>query len=86
MTPIEIGKFFKTPRHSGDVIVGSIREYEGRKFADFRLHYTDRDGCMKPTKKGLALSLRKLEEFAELIAKTITKARELGLIRQEDEP
>ena len=82
--PIEIGKFFKNRR--GDIIAVTIKEFEGVIFADIRQCFTGEDGVTRPTKRGVALSLRKLEELAGLINKAIAKARELGLPRDEGQP
>jgi Transcriptional Coactivator p15 (PC4) len=76
--PIEIGKFFKNRK--GDIVVVTIKQFEGVIFADIRQFFTGEDGVMRPTKKGVALSVRKLEDLAGLISKAIAKARELGLL------
>ncbi len=78
--PIEIGKFFKNRK--GDVIVVQIKSFEGVVFADIQQHFSGEDGVTRPTKKGVAVSLRKLEELAGLISKAIDKARELGLLER----
>jgi len=77
--PIEIGKFFKNRK--GDFVVVQIKQFEGITFLDIRQFFTSEDGKSVPTKKGVAIGLRKLEELAGLINKAIAKARELGLIR-----
>jgi len=82
--PIEIGKFFSNRR--GEFVVVAIKEFEGIIFADARKFYTDADGISRPTKKGLAPTLRKLPELVALLERTLAKARELGLIRTEGEP
>jgi hypothetical protein len=82
--PIEIGKFFKNRK--GDIVVVQIKSFEGVTFLDIRQFFTGDDGKSLPTKKGIAIGLRKLDELAGLIDKAIAKAHELGLIRTEDEP
>jgi hypothetical protein len=82
--PIEIGKFFKNRK--GDFIVVQIKQFEGVVFADARQFFTDADGISRPTKKGLAISLRHLPELITLLGKALTKAYALGLVRSEDEP
>ena len=79
--PIEIGKFFSNRR--GEFVVVAIKEFEGVIFADARKFYTGADGISRPTKKGLAVTLRKLPELVELLEKTLAKARELGLLNQK---
>ena len=81
--PIEIGKFFKNRK--GDFVVVQIKEFEGITFLDIRQFFTGEDGKSFPTKKGVAIGLRKLDELVGLINKAITKARELGLIREGGE-
>jgi len=81
--PIEIGKFFKNRK--GDVIVVQIKQFEGVVFADARQFFTDSDGISRPTKKGLAISLRQLPELIALLGKALTKAHALGLVREDDE-
>jgi hypothetical protein len=81
--PIEIGKFFKNRK--GDIVVVQIKEFEGATFLDIRQFFTGDDGVSRPTKKGIAIGLRKLDELADLINKAIAKARALGLIREGGE-
>jgi hypothetical protein len=82
--PIEIGKFFKNRK--GDIVVVQIKEFEGIVFCDIRQFFQNDAGQSCPTKKGVAIGLRKLDELAGLINKAIAKARELGLIGVEGEP
>jgi hypothetical protein len=79
--PIEIGKFFKNRK--GDIVVVQIKEFEGIVFCDIRQFFQNDAGQSCPTKKGVALTFRKLPELVELLEKTLAKARELGLLRQE---
>jgi hypothetical protein len=78
--PIEIGKFFKNRK--GDFILVQLKAFEGVVFADARQFFTDADGISRPTKKGLAISLRHLPELIALLGKALTKAHALGLIRE----
>jgi hypothetical protein len=79
--PIEIGKFFKNRK--GDIVVVQIKEFEGVVFCDIRQFFQNDAGRNCPTKKGVALTFRKLPELVELLEKTLAKARELGLLREE---
>ena len=81
--PIQIGKFFKNRK--GDFVVVQIKEFEGVVFCDIRQFFQNDAGQSCPTKKGVALTLRKLPELVGLLEKTLAKARELGLW-QPDEP
>jgi hypothetical protein len=76
--PIEIGKFFKNRK--GDFIVVQIKQFEGVIFADARQFFTDTDGISRPTKKGLAVSLRHLPELITLLGKALRQAHALGLL------
>jgi hypothetical protein len=59
--PIEIGKFFKNRK--GDFVVVAIKQFENVVFVDARQFFTDSDGISRPTRKGLAVSLRHLPEL-----------------------
>ena len=78
---IEIGRFLKNRK--GDVVIVAIKEFEGVIFADARQFYTGADGISRPTKKGIAITLRRLPELVELLDKAIAKVRELGLLESE---
>jgi len=79
--PIEIGKFPKNRK--GDFVVVAIKEFQGITYLDIRQFFTSEDGKSFPTKKGVAIGLRKLEELASLINKARAKVHELGLLDEE---
>ena len=79
--PIMVGRFFKNRR--GDIVAVQIKSFEGVVFCDIRQFFQNDAGQSCPTKKGVALTFRKLPELVELLEKTLAKARELGLLRQE---
>ena len=79
--PIEIGKFLKNRK--GDTVFVQIKSFEGVVFCDIRQFFQNDAGESYPTKKGVALALHKLPELIELLEKTLAKARELGLLREE---
>jgi hypothetical protein len=76
--PIEIAKFFKNRRK--DVIVVSLSTFEGCNLVDVRQHFTNEQGQMRPTQKGIAMLTARLPELHAAIAKALAKARELGLL------
>jgi hypothetical protein len=76
--PIECGKFWANRR--GEACVVSIREHEGIVIVDARRFYTAGDGTLKPTRKGISLTVRRLPDLAAAIGKALAKARELKLI------
>jgi hypothetical protein len=78
--PIETGKFWANRR--GEAVIVVLREYEGSLIVDVRRHYTAADGKLRPTSKGIALSIAKLPELAGAIAKALDVARARGLIRE----
>jgi hypothetical protein len=47
---------------------------------DVRRHYSAADGTLKPTSKGVSLSIRKLPELTVAIGKALKRAHELGLL------
>jgi hypothetical protein len=51
----------------GETINCYIGEYRGTKYLHIREWYTDKDGDEKPTKKGIALPLEKVEALREAI-------------------
>jgi hypothetical protein len=76
--PIEIAKFWRNRR--GEAVVVQLREYEGHVLVDARTHFTNSQGKLQATSKGLSLVIRKLPELASALAKAEVKARELGLL------
>ena len=79
--PIEIGKFFKNRK--GDFVVVAIKEFQGITYLDIRQFFTSEDRKSFPTKKGVAIGLRRLEELHTLIGKAIVEARARGLLGEE---
>ena len=55
-------------KNQKEKIIVSTNEYQGYKFVDLRVHYEDENtGEYKPTKKGIALSPKIVDEVIELI-------------------
>jgi Transcriptional Coactivator p15 (PC4) len=81
--PIEIAKFWKN-RGRRDAVVISLREYEGRALVEARIYYTDKNGIMRPSPKGLTLLLSRLPDLSRGFAKAEAKARDLGLLDGEE--
>jgi hypothetical protein len=77
--PIEIAKFWRN-RQRQIAIVISLREYEGQALIDCREYFTDKAGCMRPSTKGLAMSVRRLPEFSRALRFALEKARGLDLL------
>lgn len=76
--PIEIAKFWRNRK--GEAVIVQLREFEGHAIVDARVNFTDHEGQLRPTKKGLSIAVRRLPELAAALAKAERKARELGLL------
>ena len=77
--PIEIAKFWKNRARVESLHV-SLSEYEGHALINVRIYATGTDGIDRPTTKGVAMSIRKLPELAQALARAETTAREMGLL------
>jgi hypothetical protein len=73
---VEVAKFWCN-RH-GEAVIVCLREYQGRALIDCRVHFTNREGKLQPTNKGLSLVRARLPDLAK--AKALVKAQELGLL------
>jgi hypothetical protein len=82
--PIMIDKFWRNP--GGQAVVTRLYEYGDNILVDCRVHYTAPDGCLKPTRKGIAVLVNRLPELAAALAKAERIACELGLISKQDNP
>lgn len=58
----------------GETINVYIGEYAGRKYLHIREWYLDKDQEEKPTKKGVAIPVEKVEALREAIDKLLPKA------------
>jgi hypothetical protein len=82
--PIEVAKWWKSRRRDISIVV-SLRPYEGLNLVDVREYFTDRAGCMKPSTRGLAMSVRNLPEFSKAMRLALERARSLDLLPDEGE-
>jgi len=71
-------------RQRRDAITVSLSTFENRNLISVRLYTTSTDGKMLPTAKGVSLVVARLPELATAIARALAKARELGLIDDDD--
>jgi hypothetical protein len=81
--PIIISKFWKNRRRNESVHV-SLSEYEGHCLINVRVYCTGTDGIDRPTPKGISMGIRKLQELADAVAKSLAKAKELGLLDEAE--
>lgn len=77
--PIMIAKFWKNRARNQSVHV-TLSEYEGHCLINVRIYSTGTDGIDRPTPKGVSMSVRKLPEIADALARALAIAKELGLI------
>lgn len=76
--PIVVAEFWANRR--GEFVRVQLREYEGHALVDVRKHFTNADGKLQPTAKGISLAVLRLPELAKAIAEAERQAIELGLI------
>jgi hypothetical protein len=78
--PITVAEWWKNRR--GESIRLTLSQVQGRSIVDLRTWFTQ-DGKLKPG-KGFAAEIRHLPRLAAALAKAERKARELGLIEDEE--
>lgn len=54
-------------RVRGEVLRVVVSEYKGKKNLNIRIWYTDKEGNLKPTQKGVTISPEDYEEFKQAI-------------------
>jgi Transcriptional Coactivator p15 (PC4) len=77
--PIEIAKFWKGRRRDKAIVV-SLSSYEGTNIVNVREYFIGSDGCMRPTTRGIAMSVRRLPELSRAVRAALEKARNLNLL------
>lgn len=55
-------------KDNGDTIRVELSEYEGHKFLQIRIWFTNDDGELKPTKKGVSIPLNKIKDISEALS------------------
>jgi hypothetical protein len=76
--PIVVAEFWAN--RNGEAVRVQLKEFSGRPLLDVRKFFTDPNGKLVPTKKGLAIAIARLPDLARAIGKAVHKAQELGLI------
>ncbi|GMP11842.1 transcriptional coactivator p15/PC4 family protein [Bradyrhizobium sp. TM239] len=79
--PVEIFKGWINRRH--DALIVNLQTFNGTNLVDLRKYVMHRDGCLKPSAKGIAVSVRRLRELHNAIGKAVVRAEELGLIDKD---
>jgi hypothetical protein len=82
--PIEIAKMWKN-RQRQIAIVVSLSSYEGHNLINIREYFTDKEGCMRPSTKGLSAVVRRLPELSRALRLALEKARALDLLPEGGE-
>ena len=54
-------------KNQKEKIIVSVNEFKGHRYVDLRIHFEGDDGEYVPTKKGIAISSKIVEEVVELI-------------------
>ena len=66
-------------KNSGESIVISQTEFKGNDLVDMRIFFTNKDGDLSPTKKGLSIRLEKLDE---LVATLSALSQDINLAKE----
>jgi hypothetical protein len=74
-------KFWRNRR--GEAVVVSIEPFEGKTVLHVRQYFTDAQGRLLPTKKGICIDALRLPDLAGAVNRALVRARELGLIPPE---
>jgi hypothetical protein len=64
--------------------VVTLSTFEGRNLVDLRQHFMNKEGKLQPTQKGVAMVVLRLPDLAKAVNAALSKARELGLIDDQD--
>jgi hypothetical protein len=81
--PLNIDRWWRNRR--GETILLRLSTYEGHNLIDLRTWFTDTGGTLQPG-KGFCCSIKHLPRIAAAFAKAAAKARELGLIGDDEAP
>jgi len=54
-------------KNQKEKIIVSVNEFKGHRYVDLRIHFEGDNGEYVPTKKGIAISSKIVEEVVELI-------------------
>jgi len=79
--PIE-WKLWKNRKRDSAIVV-SLSAYEETNIVNVREHFIGSDGIMRPTTKGIAMSVRRLPELSRAVRLALEKARALNLLPED---
>lgn len=77
--PVMVAQFFKG-RARRDIVRVTLGIYKNIPIVDVRQFSTGTDGIVRPTKRGVAMAIRRLPELANAIEKAVREARSRGLL------
>jgi len=63
-------------RNDTEIVRVSKREYKGHEFIDLRIYYQDDEGDYKPTKKGITINPKLVDELIDALKKEKDSAPE----------
>jgi hypothetical protein len=72
-------------RQRQDAIVVSLSAFQGHTVVGVRQFYTNGQGQMRPTAKGVTMSINRLPELAKAIEAALKEALSLGLLHGKGE-
>jgi hypothetical protein len=80
--PVTVESFWANRAH--DACVVTLSTFKNHNLIDIRKHSMNGTGQLVPTPKGIALTITRLPDLAKAIDKALRKARELGLLPQDE--
>ncbi|MGC9322863.1 MAG: transcriptional coactivator p15/PC4 family protein [Kosmotogaceae bacterium] len=54
-------------RNDTEIVRVSKREFKGHEFIDIRIYYQDDEGSFKPTKKGITINPKQVNELIDAL-------------------
>lgn len=82
--PIDIkhvASLWKSPRNRQQAIQVGLKSFAGHDYCDIRIYEAIGSGFMRPSSKGLTVSLQKLPQLAKALGDAHRQAVQLGLTR-----
>jgi hypothetical protein len=80
-----VKRLIKSIQKNGrETIRVELDEFEGRQLVAARIWYTDGEGDLKPTRKGLTIAIRHLPAIREALEEAERVARKAGLLGDEE--
>ena len=67
-------------RSETEKIIVQVKEYRGRHYVDFRIHFLADEDEWRPTQKGITVAPRLWEEFTEYVEEAGTVLKAEGLL------